>query len=104
MLVMTPYENRYKHQIDQYDLPEYIRSVFKEDASEGDGLIDYLDGDFKYPTSWNELNNYFSDFYKECAEEDDLEPGTLNELELFLDSFPSEYKNTDTQFLVCFYH
>ena len=53
------------HILDSNQLPEYIRDALYEQACQGDGLIDYCDGDFKISYSCERLRSEFSDFYKD---------------------------------------
>jgi hypothetical protein len=85
------------HILDSNQLPEYIRDALYEKACQGDGLIDYCDGDFKISYSCERLRAEFSDFYK-----DDEDPECEKELEDFLNSFPEPYKDTDMPFLISF--
>ena len=98
MITLTPIKHPYLHILDSNQLPEYIYDVLYEQACQGDGLIDYCDGDFKIAYSCEKLKEEFGSFYKD---EDD--PESEKEFEDFLNSFPEPYKDSDMYFLIHFY-
>lgn len=98
MLNFQPILQPYKHILDSSELPEYIYDTIYASASQGDGLVEYCDGDFKVAYSWEMFKNEFEDFY-----EDEDDPECAKELKDFLDSFPEPYKGTDIPFLISFY-
>ena len=98
MLNFKPILHPYLHILDSSELPEYIYDVLYETGCQGVGIVEYCDGDFKVPYSWEMLKNEFEDFYKD---EDD--PEYEKEFKDFLDSFPEPYKGTDLHFLISFY-
>ena len=93
---------RYYHSVDAELLPENIRELLYEKGCSGDYGINYMDGDFDLPISYEQLEKEFGDLCRLPA--DELEEGEEDPFDLFLYSIPEPYYRTDCKFLVRFCH
>lgn len=102
MLIFTPVKQRYFYEIDSSQLPELISEVIYNHACQSDCLVDYCDGDFKYPTTYNRLKELLKPLSEEWDEEEfDYEDEEENPYKEFLEDFPPEItSNPDLFFLI----
>ena len=102
MLIFTPVKQRYFYEIDSSQLPELISEVIYNHACQSDCLVDYCDGDFKYPTTYNSLKELLKPLSEEWDEEEaECEDEEGNPYKEFLEDFPIEItSNPDMFFLI----
>ena len=102
---IEPLKQKYYFAVDSAQLPEHISDILYQDAINNDNTVNYVDGDFDYPTSYNNLLKLFESFSKEFDEECDTpEELAENPYRELLDDLPSELVSDKSQkFLVRFY-
>jgi len=105
MLIFTPVKQRYFYEIDSSQLPELISDVIYNHACQSDCLVDYCDGDFKYPTTYNRLKELLKPLSEEWDEEEsDYEDEEGNPYKEFLEDFPPEITSNPDQFFLIEYY
>lgn len=100
-LVLTLIPQPYHHSINADQLPDFIREVLFEKGCTGDFGINYTDGDFDLPVSYEQLEKEFGPILRDY---DEVEEGDSDPFDDFLESIPEPYYRTNCKFLICFRH
>lgn len=102
---IEPLKQKYYYAVASDQLPEHISDILYQDAIENDNTVNYIDGDFDYPTSYNNLlklfESYSEEFDEDCETPEELSENPYRQL---LDDLPPELVVDKSQkFLVRFW-
>lgn len=104
-ILIEPLKQKYYFAVNHTQFPEIISDILYKDAIDTENMVNYIDGDFDYPTSYNNLLKLFESYSEEFDDECDTpEELAENPYRTFLDELPTELISDRSQhFLVRFW-